>query len=136
MFLRYIVAVLMLSSISVYADNFDKAADILQKWQKREALKGEFSIVIEHVVGHELGDFWREKELPEELPQRGALYRVVTEHTQNSTNPNTDKLKYLLRTTLQHHRDLLKLFGNPKMNKSKIVKEIHKAFPELKQNNS
>ncbi len=136
MFLRYIAAVLMLSSILVYANPIDPYT-ILQKWNQGErAKKGETSTVMMSLSGlwkDFLGDNKEgDKPLLERLPKRGTLYRVITEDQKNTDNPNQDKLAFFVKQTLQHHRGLLDLFGNPAMNTPETAEAIRKAFPELK----
>ncbi len=130
MFLRYIAVVLMLSSISIYANDPNDPYTILQKWDKRKAKDGELTIVMAAVVGSLLIDFWREEGLSNELPFRGTLYSLINKHQTTDNNPNVDNLKYLEEKTLEHHQRLLTFFRKSK-NKT-LENATLEAFPELK----
>ncbi len=136
MFLRYIAIVLILSSISMYANDPNDPYPILQRWDKGErAKKREVSTVMMSLSAL-WKDFLGDKEKGDEvllkkLEERGTLYWVITEHQKNIDNPNQDKLAFLAKHTLDHHKGLLLLFGNPVMNKPEMVDAILKAFPEL-----
>ncbi len=130
MFLRYIAAVLMFSSLSMYA-NPNNSYAILQKWDREEAEEGELSVLMEHVNPHPINDFWREKELLKELSQRGTLYDVIGQHKEKTNSPNSRRLNDLSKTTLEHHRNLLYHFRHPVTRNTEVENTILKAFPEL-----